>query len=337
MSTPSPTSATPAPPEPNSPAELRGVVADIVWSCPEGSGRAILRVKIDGGQVVPVLGRLEGHGPPHAWLGREVHAVGRWRIHETHGPQVQADAVLRAEPRTKEGVVKFLREVLAYADSLARKLWTRFRERAPEVVRTDPDAVAATGLVTIEQARFAARTLAHLARNQEAFLSLATLFAGRRMPLGIITACVDRWGCRAPEVIRRDPYVLMGLPHHVVGFAKADAFYLEFGGDPNRLKRQLLFVVHAIETNRDGHTWRRALEVGEELAAEMAKRGASAPRIVDVVKLGLRAGRLVRRRDADGQLWITTADMDKDEEAVAGGALRLLAAYTPVGGISRVA
>lgn len=328
-------SATPAPPEPNAPAELRGVVSAVI-SHNEESGNVGVRVATPDGPVT-VWGRLEGHGPPHAWLQREIHVVGRWKIHERYGPQVQADAILRAEPRTQAGVVKFLREVLGYADSLARKLWTRFRERAPEVVRTDPDAVAATGLVTPEQARFAARTLAHLARNQEAFLSLATLFAGRRMPLGIITACVDRWGCRAPEIIRRDPYVLMTLPGHVVGFAKADAFYLEFGGDPARLKRQLLFVVHVIETNREGHSWRRALDIGEELAAEMSKRGTAAPRVVDAIKLGLRAGRLMRRRDADGQLWVTTIGIYCDEEAAAAGALRLLAAYTPVGGIARVA
>lgn len=322
-------------PTPGSSAELRGTIARVPWTCPEGSGRALVEIGTQSGPV-SVWCRLTGY--PTDWIHREVHVVGRWQRHERYGLQVQADGIVQAEPRTERGVVKFLRETLGYQESLARKLWTRFREQAPEVMRTDPARIAGTGLLTPEQAAYASRVLARLARHQEAFLSLATLFAGQRMPLGIITACVDRWGGRAPEVVRRDPYILMSLPGYVVGFVRADSLYLALGGDPARLKRQLLFLVHSIQTNRSGHTWRRALDLGEELAAELAKRpGTATPRIVDAIKLGLRAGRLARRRDREGILWVTTASADCDEQDVASKALRLLTDQAPIGGVTHVA
>lgn len=327
--------AAPTTPAPGSSAEIRGPIVRVPWTCPEGSGRALVEVESSAG-LVAVWCRLTSHSSE--WIHREVHVVGRWQRHETFGLQVQADGIVPAEPRTERGIIKFLRETLAYAESLARKLWTRFREQAPEVMRTDPGRVAATGLLTPEQATYASRVLARLVRHQEAFLSLSTLFAGQRMPLGIITACVDRWGSRAVEIVRRDPFVLMSLPGFVVGFARADSLYLALGGDPNRLKRQILFLEHAIRTDRDGHTWRRAVDLGADLAAELEKRpGTAAPRIVDAIKLGLRAGRLARRRDREGQLWITTTSADRDEQDVASKALRLLTDQAPIGGMAHVA
>jgi len=320
----SPTTPTPA----ATSAELRGTISRVRWHCPEGSGRVILDVTDADGKTVAVIGRLDGH--PQGWIHHEVHILGKWQQHERHGRQLQADVIARAEPRTKDGVVRFLREALGHTPATAQKLWTRWKERTPEVMRTDPRAVAATGLMTIEMARSNAFVLERLARRQESLLSLSALFAGRRLPIGLAQACVDRWRTHAVQVVRTDPYVLMTFPALRIGFARADALYLEMGGNPHRLKRQLLYLIHAIETNRDGHTWMRAVDLGVELSTELQRRGAALPRIVDAIKLGLRTARLARRRDAAGTLWITTTGAAQDEADVADKGLRMLSALAPI-------
>lgn len=308
--------------------ELRGTITRVRWHCPEGSGRVILDVEDADGKTTPVIGRIDGH--PQGWINHEVHVLGRARHHERHGLQIHADAIARAEPRTREGVIRFLRETLDYSPSLAARFWTKWKERTPEVIRTDPVAVANSGLVIIEVARSHSLVLQRMAQRQEAYLSMSALFAGRRMPIGLATACIDRWRTNAVQVVRTDPYILMTFPGLPIGFARADSLYLELGGDPHRLKRQLLFIVNAIQTNRDGHTWMRAVDLGSELAAELEKRGRSTPRIVDAIKLGLRTKRLERRRDTTGTLWITTIRAAEDELDIASKSLRMLSALAPI-------
>lgn len=318
--------------------ELRGVVTRVHWRCPEGSGNAIFYVDTEvseegKGRSVAVIGRLGDL----IVEGREVCAVGRWRDHERYGRQFHADGVTFAVPRTKPGVIRFLREVLDMSESLANRIWTRFRERTPEVLRLEPQTLAATGLVGKEEvgkeeaARISA-TLQQLLRHQEVYLSLSTLFAGRRMPVGLVNACIRRWRADATDVVRRDPYVLMTVPGQTVGFARADSLYLDLGGDPARLKRQALFLAYAIENNREGHTWILAVHLARELAAEMEKRGGATPRAVDAIRLGLRAKLLASRRDSANRLWITTVTMDRNEATVAGQTYSLLAALAPLGG-----
>lgn len=314
----------------NERAELRGTITRIRWECPEGSGRAILELTDAGGETISVVGRTDTANP-RSLLHAEVHVVGVWKVTDRWGVQIQADGIVRVEPRTEKGIVKYLREVLAgMTEPIARRMWTRFRERTPEVIRQNPMTLVDEGLTHEGQVRAWSNTLNHMAAVQETYLSLSSLFAGRRMPRGLISDCIGRWGTRAAEVIRTDPYILLTLGHSV-GFARTDALYLEMGGNPHRLKRQTLYLIHLIRTNRVGHTWLRATDLGNELATELQKRGSTAPRVVDAIKLGLRVGRLAKHRDQDGVLWITTMVNERDETDVADKAMRMLTTYAPIG------
>lgn len=325
-------------PDPSETVEIRGPVIRFRWHCPEGSGSVIfdLQDTTPGSTVgtVTVLGRdTTGAVRQDADGGArdvEIHAVGRWRTHPTRGRQFHADAIIRAEPRTKEGVVRYVREVLGITDSLARRLWTRWKERTPEVLRMQPEAVAASGLIELPQARYIAGQLRQAIRFQEVRLSLATLFSGRGFPRGVVEDCILRWRQNAAVVVRADPFLLLSLPGRPVGFARADALYLHLGGDPGRLKRQTLFIRHAIETNRDGHTWVRATQLARELADELDKRGGIRARAADAVKLGLRAGILAKQRDRHNILWISTAGGNSDEGRVAHATVQLLTSLAPI-------
>lgn len=316
-------------PESGAAVQVRGTVTRIKWEADDGSNNAIFEVRSADGERTMCVGRFET--APRAWVDREVCVVGRWQTHERFGPQVRADAVVQVVPRDQAGVVKYLRETLGIADSLARKLWTRFKEKAPEVLRERPGDVAATGVVDTHQADQFSRQLARLKGVDEAFISLSALFAGRRIPTGVVRACIDQWGANAPEVVRADPYRLMELPGYAIGFARADSIYLDLGGDPHLLKRQTLFIAHAIANNRDGHTWRRGVDVAVELGEELERRGGAEPRVKEAIQAGLDSGLLSRRRDQSDFLWLSARRMDRDEGDVARMLGDLLIVYGPIG------
>lgn len=306
--------------------ELRGVITAIRWTCPEGSGNVIAEMRTEDDKRATVLGVDEQQ---LVRVGNLLLVVGRWRDHPSRGRQFHADAFIRVEQRTQDGVVRYLREVGGLTDSQARKMWRRWGERSVEVLRTEPQTVAAPGIMDLAEAAGVAARLQRDFRSQEVRVGLATLFAGRRFPHGVIRQCVDRWGDRAADVVRADPFLLLSLPSRPVGFARADALYLACGGDPQRLKRQTLLLRHLIETNRDGHTWVSAVDLSRQLVS-YERIGEAAARPRDAIKLGVRARLLVRVRDAHGGLWLSTPEMSEDESSVSAGTLRLLTGLAPL-------
>jgi hypothetical protein len=312
--------------------ELRGIVTAIRWTDPEGTGNVIAELRVEGN------GDGGGGGKPKATVlgydesqvvrkDAELLVLGEWREHPSRGQQFHAAAFIRVEPRTEAGTVRYLREIAGLSDGEARKCWRRWKERSIEVLRTSP----ATSSAVLGDVR-ASDIALFLTRNltlQEARVGLATLFAGRRFPAGVIRACVDRCGRHAAEVIRRDPFLLLSLPHRPVGFKRADELYLACGGDPARLKRQTLLVMWTLSSNRDGHTWMAAADLADALE-DYEGVGRTRARAVDAIRLGKRARKLVTRRDAQNRPWITTTERDGSEGDVAASVCNLLEALAPM-------
>jgi hypothetical protein len=143
----------------------------------------------------------------------------------------------------------------------------------------------------------------------------------------LIAACIAKWGARAPERVRRDPFALLiaGLPG--CGFLRCDALYLSLGHNPARLKRQALCCWQALREfgDRGGDTW----FVVERVAQELHRKLGDAARPKAAVRLGLRARWLARYRDREGKLWLAEARKAANEQRVAEAAKGLLAWSPP--------
>lgn len=311
------------------PKELVGMVREI-------------RVRNADGFVVADLDRgttVVGEDPSEELRATTTYRfLGRWMRHPRHGEQFAFSTFTRHAPHDEAGVTRYLRQEAPYVgEAIAKKLWEKYGSDAVAVLRTRPGEVATSGVgLSARQAEEAAAALEALAGLEATRIDLWTLFDSRGFPRTLIQACITKWGARAPERIRRDPFVLMTADLPGCGFLRCDALYLALGHNPSRLKRQALCCWQALREFSTGDTWFPAERVAKELRRKL--RDAARPK--DAIKLGLRARWLARYRDRDRNLWLAEAQKATNERRLAEAAKRLLgwmpaATHTMNGGHKR--
>lgn len=250
--------------------------------------------------------------------------LGKWTTHAQHGEQFAFLTFVRHEPHDRPGVIAYLEKMAPHVGKgIARRLWDAYGSDAVAMLRTRPDEVAAARIMPLEHAREAADRLQTYAGMEAVRIELWGLFAGRGFPRTLIEAVIERWGLRAPRLIRRDPFRLMidGLPG--CGFLRCDALYLDLGHPPHRLKRQMLCCWRALdELAGEGHTWAQVERVAQRLTKDMGGKEAARPR--DAIRLGIRSQWLARRRDESGQLWLAIGTNARQEVTITAGVRSLL-------------
>jgi exodeoxyribonuclease V alpha subunit len=304
---------------PAGPKELVGVVRRVQYRGDDGFVVAAL----DCGAAVV------GEDPAGDLMpGVTFRFLGRWTRHPQYGEQFAFSTFTRHAPHDEAGVIRYLKQEAPHVgEVIARKLWERYGSDAVVVLRTRPAEVAAAGIMSAVHAGEAAAALEALAGMEATRIDLGALFDGRGFPRSLIQACIARWGSRAPERIRRDPFVLMTGGLSGCGFLRCDALYLALGHSPARLKRQALCCWQALREfgDRGGDTWFPVERVAQELRRKL--RDAARPK--DAAKLALRARWLARYRDRDGKLWLAEAEKAAAERRLAEAARGLLAWVPP--------
>lgn len=296
--------------------ELVGKVSRIIWA-DEESG-AVIASLADGSRVT---GETDGGGLE---LRTAYRFQGRWRDDPRRGRTFHFDCVTLDTPHDRAGVIKYLcSEARHIGPATARKLWDRYGGEAVEVLRTDPRRVATDGLMGSAEAADAAADLEAVHKWQAVKIDLASLFTGRGFGRAAVKRCIQLWGIRAAEFVRRNPWLL--LLHEVpgAGFKRTDRVYLELGGDPARLKRQMLAGWDALRQNGDGSTWHQA---GAFRKGVMAQIGAKDANLAGALSLGIRAGWLATQEDDAGGAWIAEADAARNERDMAYHVTRIIKA-----------
>lgn len=292
--------------------ELVGFIDAILWADRPDDGNDVMTIaRLRAGQVV------KGRVPAADELqpGLSYRFLGRWEHHHKHGEQFAFTTCSLDRPHGRRGVVHWLAR---YCDGIgqvkANKLYDAYGTLAVEVLKNEPARVAAeTGLLTPEQAQEAAAVLHAEAGLQDTKIALHELFAGRGFPQQpLIKACLERWGAKAPELVRRNPLGLLVRKMPGCGFKRCDRLYCDLGFRRNRLKRQMLCAWHFIRTSSSGDTWFDAKMVAREI--ESAVAGNVTPN--KAIKLGVRAKWLAKRRDSDGKLWLAEAKKAANEYVV---------------------
>lgn len=243
---------------------------------------------------------------------------GFWKTHPKYGRQFQADSFAGDAPITRRGVVLYLADVCDHiGEATACKIWNTFNERSIETVRDHPEMLAEAGILEIEKAKEAAVCLKFEGDTQRTKIELLGLFKGHGLGERAIQSVLAKWGSRAGEIVRRDPFKLMvgGVPG--AGYLRCDRLYHELGLPPRRLKRQMLKAWYDLHSDSNGHTWYSMDQVkGTDKRA---------------LQLGIRANWLVTKKDEKGREWITERSKAAAETALAVHLSRL-ASWKPAHG-----
>lgn len=232
-----------------------------------------------------------------------------------YGDQFDTKTFVRSQPHGQAGVVRYLQEAPGIGQAVAKALWAKFGSDAVRIVRETPEVAAEVVNIPnwpAEKARISAKFLVGEQRLESCSIDLVDLLGGRGFPKLTPQRAVKRWGNKAAEFIRRNPYILMKLPG--CGFLRADKLYLDLGHNPNRLKRQALCIWHHLDSDNEGHTWHRIADVMRGLRGKVSGATIDGPR---AVKLAKRAGILSVYRDSRDELYLAESIRAAHESQIA--------------------
>ncbi|HZZ79638.1 MAG TPA: AAA family ATPase [Gemmataceae bacterium] len=295
--------------------EITGVVCNVMtW---RDSGFVVVTLK-DGSRCVGDI----SDGDMEFSVGLSYRFFGKWVTHDHHGEQFRFDSHVLEPGQGQAGVIAYLsRSGIGIAAAEAKRLWNSYGTEAIAKLRDDPAAVIADGVLTdAAKVHTAAELLRKMAEDEPTRLALFELFASRGIPKAAVAACIKAWGAKAPAIIRRDPFAMLVRDIPGVGFRRADKMYLDLGGNPTRLKRQMLAAWHAMHTAGTGNTWevegllhRAILQAVGTMEASLSDRA---------IALGIHAAWIKKRTDAAGH-WYAEYGNAAAEERLAKHARRI--------------
>jgi len=179
---------------------------------------------------------------------------GYWTEHPRYGKQFAFHSFGVAQPAGKRGTVAYLSRGPGIGRKRAMQLWNLYGADAINAIRSNPEGVAAeiNGLAAEKATQAAAYFQAHKDR-EVVTRDLEELLSGGRFPKRLIDRLIERWGAKAAELIRENPYRLIMFSG--VGYAKADQLYLRLGGDPVTPERLGWCCWAALHKDSSGSTW----------------------------------------------------------------------------------
>ncbi len=247
--------------------------------------------------------------------GCKYRFMGRWKDDPKWGKQFEFSAYVQHDPHSRHGVVEYLERFAPYiGEQRAHRLVDLYgADRAISVLKTNPRQVAIDlkGL-SLERAEEASEVLRSIEKFQETRVKLLDLFAGRGFPQALYEECIKKFGVKAPERIKHDPWCLVVRKMPGCGFARVDRLYLELGHPVDRMKRQVMAFWHTLHSDMSGSVWFRKEEIVQDVGGMIT--GNYRPE--RAIRIGIRSGFLATR-EIGGETWIAEAEESRSEVDIA--------------------
>ncbi len=249
---------------------LEGTVEAVVYQNPE-NGYTVLRLDVGEEEPVTVVGCVPGVSP-----GETLTAQGSWTRHATYGPQFKAEAARRGMPTGEKAVFDYLSSgaVKGIGVATARRMVEEFGADALSVLENEPEKLAKIKGIT----KKTALSMGESFRLQMGMRRLLDFLAAHALPPMLSLPLYRRFGNRALDILREDPYILTDGDLGV-DFGIADTLALDLGFSDDHPRRAEAGVAFVLRHNLDnGHTF---LPRGKLLATAAAMLGVNDPEILD--------------------------------------------------------
>ena len=198
---------------------IEGTVSAIIYQNEE-NGYTILRMDVKEEEMT-VVGAMPGVSP-----GEYLSVRGRWVRHATYGPQFKAETVERRLPQGLKEIYHYLASgaVKGVGKATARLLIEEFGEETLSVIEETPEKL--TRIKGISPKR--ARQIGDVFRRQMGMRRLMEFLTEHALPLELAMPLWRAYGDVALEVLRANPYLLVG-EEFGVDFSLADGLALSLG------------------------------------------------------------------------------------------------------------
>lgn len=252
---------------------------------------------------------------------------GQWREYEYRGQterQFWFTTFVKATPHTRAGIITYLDGAPGIGRTLAGRLFDKFAGDAVKILREQPEvAAAACERLSVEAAMQASEWLKREQALEDCSIELVDLLAGRGFPKSLPKTLTKKYGNRAGQIVKADPFKLM--QERRCGFKRADALYLDLGLPPGALKRQAYCATYhaAQQTAQSGDTWvfRKVVDIG--LAGAIGGADVRADRAIELASRGgimsiERTASVDGPPDWDGAfMWVADARKARSEQRLA--------------------
>jgi hypothetical protein len=294
----------PAQPTDANAKELTGQLRNIKNTFDNNDGTVTIIGRLASGHIIRgTLDSLEDMED-----GADYLLLGKWIEHERHGWQFLFTSFCRTVPEGPDALAGFFaKHCQGIGLATGQKLVEAYGPNAVRVLIESPERAVADGLLREAVAVAAGEALRDVADpgTLDVHLGLFRLFRQHGVPIRqkgrrkLIPECIKKWGTRAVDVIKADPFRLTVGRMPGVGFGAADKMYVRLGLPLHRLKRQMLAAHYAVR-KKEGDTW---LPLAEAFRAIESAIGGTAVQVRRAVKLGVRAGWFRLYLDTDGVCW----------------------------------
>ena len=226
---------------------IEGTVESVIYQNQE-NGYTVLRLDGGEGQTLTVVGCMPGVAP-----GESIAVEGTWTRHASYGEQFKAEAVERRTPAGTKAIFDYLSSgaVKGIGAATARRMVEEFGEETLTVLEEHPERLTQIRGIT----RKKALAMGENFRLQMGMRRLLEFLGEHEVPLQLAMPLYRKYGDRALEIIRGNPYLLVD-GELGVEFSTADKLALSMGmegDDPQRIEAGLLFeLAHNLD---NGHTF----------------------------------------------------------------------------------
>ena len=226
---------------------IEGTVESVIYQNQE-NGYTVLRLDGGEGQTLTVVGCMPGVAP-----GEGIAVEGTWTRHASYGEQFKAEAVERRTPAGTKAIFDYLSSgaVKGIGVATARRMVEEFGEETLTVLEEHPERLTQIRGIT----RKKALAMGENFRLQMGMRRLLEFLGEHEVPLQLAMPLYRKYGDRALEIIRGNPYLLVD-GELGVEFSTADKLALSMGmegDDPQRIEAGLLFeLAHNLD---NGHAF----------------------------------------------------------------------------------
>jgi len=214
---------------------LQGTIGAVVFQNYD-NGYAVLRLHLDDGQTVTVVGTI-----PLPAVGERLMVTGKWSNHSSYGRQFDAEFLERLMPQTATEIITYLssRVIKGIGPKLATRIVNRFGDRTLLIMEREPERLAEVSGISDKKALEIGEDF----RLQVGMRHLMEFFTLHHLPAELAVKTYKLYGETTIDLLYDDPYLLMDEELEAP-FGAVDRFAVDLGvagDDPRRVDAGVLF------------------------------------------------------------------------------------------------
>ena len=225
---------------------IEGIVENVVYKNDQ-SGYIVLEIDAMG-SLVTAVGELG-----EVFEGEKVRLSGNFIAHQTYGTQFRASLCERSLPSGANDIYRYLSSgvIRGVGDKTASAIVAQFGDETLEIIEKEPERLKAVRGISLSKAEQIGRDFKRIFGARTVLKELSELSIGAGESIRVY----KKFGLRAAEIVKQDPYVLCG-EDIAVEFERADGLAMSLGfkiDDSCRLRAGLLYVIR--HNCKNGHTY----------------------------------------------------------------------------------